>query len=360
MIRPVHHIDQMAAYAVADIQTPDGVAPISLSQNECLRPPSPLALEAARGALDDGMFYPDPDWTMLRRALAAQFSVAFEGIVCGNGSLDLIGCLARAYAGPERAVLAPVHAYPFFNTAAQMVAARFDTAAEADEAVSVDALLGAVQPDTGIVFVANPGNPTGTRIPKDELLRLRAGLRDDILLVIDEAYGEFTDHLKEPCFDMVASGNTAVLRTFSKAYAMAGFRVGWGSFPGDVAQALRKVTNPNNVSSPAQAAAVAALADQAYMRETCAQTIRLRDQITTDLREAGFDARASHTNFVLIDFGSADVARRVDQFIRTKGIILRQQGGAGLAHMLRITIGPLDALDKALAALIAWKEGEMT
>ena len=148
------------------------------------------------------MLYPDPDWTDLRHTLADLHRINANGILCGSGSLDLIGCLARVFAGPDRAVLAPAHAYPFFRTAAQVANARFDTAEETDAVVSVDALLGAVQSDTGIIFVANPGNPTGTRIPKSEILRLRQGLQPDILLVVDEAYGEFADHLDERCFDL--------------------------------------------------------------------------------------------------------------------------------------------------------------
>jgi len=112
--------------------------------------------------------------------------------------MELIASLTQAYANAQSAVLAPAHAYPFFKTAAQLAQARFDTATEENGQVSVDALLEAVQLDTRIVFVANPGNPTGTRISRSEFLRLRDGLRDDILLVIDEAYGEFADHLGRP------------------------------------------------------------------------------------------------------------------------------------------------------------------
>ena len=112
--------------------------------------------------------------------------------------------------------------------------------------------------------------------PKAELERLRAGLRPEILLVIDEAYGEFADHLGERCFEMTADGNTIVLRTFSKAYGLAGLRIGWGLFPPAVLAEVRKVMNPNNVASVSQAAALAALQDQAYMRETCRMTADLR------------------------------------------------------------------------------------
>lgn len=352
MSRPNPHIARMAPYALASLTVPDGHRLISLSQNESLRPPSPKAVSAAAKTLAQGMLYPDPDWMDLRRALAKRHGLEPQNILCGGGSLDLINCIARVYSGPDRAVLAPAHAYPFFRTAAQMAAARFDTATETDAVVSVDALLNAVQPDTGIVFLANPGNPTGTRISKSELLRLRTGLRPDILLIIDEAYGEFADHLHEHCFDMVSTGNTVVLRTFSKAYGMAGFRVGWGYFPDQMATELRKVMNPNGISAQAQAAATVAVEDAAYMRETCALIADLRDWAATALTETGWRVYPSFTNFLLINMGSPEVAQCVDAKLRQQGIFLRPQAGAGLPHTLRMTIGAKPDLEVAVEALV--------
>mgnify|MGYP001826861787 CR=1 FL=1 len=356
MTRARSHIAAMSPYALAAIEPPVGKPLISLSQNESLRSPSPRALEAAARTLWDGALYPDPDWTALRASLAEIHDIDVSGILCGTGSLDLIGSIARVYAGPDRAVLAPTHAYPFFRTATQMANARFDTADETDAVVNVDALLAAVKTDTGLVFVANPGNPTGTRISRSELLRLRSGLRQDILLVIDEAYGEFSDHFGERCFDMVAEENVVVLRTFSKAYGMAGFRVGWGLFPTVIAAELRKVLNPNNVAAASQAAAVAALSDQSYMRVTCDLTVALREKATDDLRAAGFQVLPSYTNFVLLDLGSEEQASSIDAALRAKGVFLRRQGGAGLPHMLRMTIGPRDAMDTAVSLMTKLKK----
>ncbi|WP_170403199.1 pyridoxal phosphate-dependent aminotransferase [Ruegeria arenilitoris] len=356
MTRPHPHIARMSPYALADLSAPEGKTLISLSQNESLRPPSPKAIGAAAHAMGTSMLYPDPDWTDLRNALSDLHGIDADGILCGNGSLDLIGCLARVFSGPDRAVLAPVHAYPFFQTAARMADARFDTAREMDVTVSVDALLASVQPDTGIVFVANPGNPTGTRIPKSDLIRLRQGLRPDILLVVDEAYGEFSDHLGEMCFDMIAAGNTVVLRTFSKAYGMAGFRVGWGLFPPVIAEEVRKVMNPNNIPASAQIAAAAAVRDDAYMRETCEMTAALHDQAATGLRDAGFTTYPSFTNFLLLNLGSPEAAASADRKLRSEGVFLRPQGGASLPHTLRMTVGSLDAMNTAIEILTQWKQ----
>lgn len=350
------HIARMAPYALAEIATPPGKPLISLSQNESLRPPSPRALKAAADAARAGALYPDPECHALREALAGHHDIPASDILCGNGSLDLIGCLARAYAGPDASVLAPAHAYPFFRTAAQTSAAPFLTAPETAHGVDIDALLAAIRPDTSIVFVANPGNPTGTRVPRAELKRLRDGLRGDILLVVDEAYGEFADHLQESSWDMVRGGNTAVLRTFSKAYGLAGFRLGWGLFPDPVARELRKIINPNAVTHPSQAAALAALEDQDYMVETCALTARARDRARSALKEAGFDVAPSHTNFLLIPFADEAAAMDAERALQREGIILRRQQGAGLPHALRMTIAEEAAMAAAITQLRRWKE----
>lgn len=360
MIPPRPHIAAMAPYALARMEAPQGKPLISLAQNESVRPPAPAVMHAVSEAMAGAANYPDPDWTRLRGALAEIHNIDPAQILCGAGSLDLIACLTRVYAGPDRSVLAPAHAYPFFRTAAQMSQARFDTAAEDHHTVSVDNLLDAVRPDTGLVFVANPGNPTGTRLPASEIRRLRDGLLGDILLVVDEAYGEFADGLDPPVFDLVDRGDTIVLRTFSKAYGLAGARVGWGLFPAEIALQVRKVMNPNNLPSTAQAAAEAALHDQAYMRETCALIDATKDRAVRRLRAAGINTRNSFANFLLLDFGDTDTAQAADQVLRAQGIFLRAQSGAGLPQCLRMTIGPSDHVDTAVTALEHWAQEVVT
>ena len=355
MIPSVPHIAAMQGYALANLDAPSGRRTISLSQNECLRPPSPKAVAAAAEAVAQGALYPDPNWSALRAALSARHDLRHGTILCGVGSLELIGALTRAYADPGNAVLAPCHAYQFFRTAAALANARFDTAEEVAGAVSVDNLIAGVRADTRIVFVANPGNPTGTRITGSDIRRLRDGLPGDVLLVVDEAYGEFTDHLDEGVFDLVARGDTVVLRSLSKAYGLAGLRVGWGLFPSPVAENLRKVLNPNNISVAGQAAATAAVLDHAYMRTTCEVTATRRDAVSAQLRQAGFDVPPSHANFLLIRFDTARLAAAADATLRAQGVVLRGQGGAGLAQCLRMTIGQADDMAFAVALLQRWK-----
>ena len=155
---------------------------------------------------------------------------------------------------------------------------------------------------------------------------------------------------------LVEGGNTIVLRTFSKAYGMAGFRIGWGLFPPAIAAELRKVLNPNNVPASSQIAAAAAVRDDAYMRETCAITATLRGQAAAQLKEAGFDVYPSFTNFLLLNMGSPEAAQSADKALRAEGVFLRPQGGAGLPHTLRMTVGTQDAMNTAIDSLKHWRE----
>lgn len=358
MIRPVSHVGAMAPYELASLDAPMGQRLVSLSQNECLRGPSPAAIEAAAQVARQAHQYPDADWMDLRAAIAQVHDIDPSLILCGNGSLDLIGALARAYLGPKDAALAPAHAYPFFRSATDMTGARFDTAPENAFLADIETLVATITPETKIIFLANPGNPTGTRVPRAEVLKLRDALPENVILVIDEAYGEFADHLNEPMFDLVGRGNTIVLRTFSKAYGLAGMRVGWGLFPPAIATEIRKLLNPNNVAVSGQMAARAAMLDQAYMRETCAQTASVRDGFAARMRATGLTVPESFTNFTLLHFPSAAAAADADAFLRAQGVFLRPQGGAGLPDCLRATAGVADDMELAASLLEDWMQGK--
>ncbi len=354
MITPVAHVAAMAPYALADLEALPGKRPISLAQNESALPPSPRALAAARNAMDSAQFYPDPDWSELREAIAAVHDISPERILCGAGSMELIACLLRCFAGPGDRVLSSRYGYAFFRTAALATGADYHAAPEDGFTVSVPALLEAVGPNTRIVCVANPGNPTGTRVARDDLVRLREGLDEDVLLLIDEAYGEFNDAPGEATFDLVTLGNTVVLRSFSKAYGLAGLRVGWGVFPPAVAAEARKLLNPNNISDVAQAAAAAAMADQDYMRRVCAETAQRRNGFAARIRQLGLEVPDSHTNFVLIRFAGPEAAVSADRALRAEGVLLRGVSGYDLPDCLRATVG--NEADMVLVAdlLAAW------
>lgn len=355
MITPRTDVAKLAPYALADLSVPEGVPLISLAQNESALPPSPLAIAAGQAALSDAALYPDPEWTDLRASISDVHGVSADAILCGSGSMELIWAIFQAFAGPGNNVLSTAHAYALFQTATRASGAVYRTAPEPGLSVCVDALLDATDRSTRIVAVANPGNPTGTRIPNLEIRRLRSGLPNDVLLVVDEAYGEFADHLDTPLFDLADRGDTVVLRTFSKAYGLAGQRIGWGVFPPTVGTQVRKLMNPNNVNAVSQAMAAAAMTDQAYMRQTVRHTTEMRDRFCADLAKLNLAGPQSQTNFALIPFADPGEAGEVDQALRKVGLLMRGMAGYGLGHCLRATIAAEGAMEAAIAVLTAWR-----
>ncbi len=352
MIEAVEHIAGMAPYTLADKGAPDS---ISLAENESAFPPSELAISAAVGAASAAQNYPDPDWTEIRNAIAEVHNIPSSGILCGAGSMELIGASVRAFCGPHDEVIGSEFGYLFVMTAVAQVNARFVQAPEENFHVSVDALLDRVTPATKLVFVCNPGNPTGTRIHNAEVCRLRMELPGDVLLVVDQAYAEFDDQEHQSVFDLVVAGRTVITRTFSKAYGLAGARVGWGYFPPDIAREVKKLLNPNNISGVSQTMAAAAMRDQDWMKQVVTKTAAWRDDFRQRLSDAGYFIPRSHSNFVLIQFATVDEAQLADRELRSEGLILRSMGGYGLPNCLRATIGDQAAMDRAAGVLITLK-----
>ncbi|WP_406648974.1 histidinol-phosphate transaminase [Aliisedimentitalea scapharcae] len=350
MINPTPHIGAMAPYALADLG-PEGA--VSMAQNESAFAPSPLALAAGQAALAQAALYPDPDWIDLRAAIARVHQLDAGRILCGAGSMELIGALISAFSGPGDEVLGSQFGYAYVATACQLSQSRYVTAPELDLVVSPTEILARVTPATRIVFVCNPGNPTGTTIANADLVALRRDLPDDVLLVIDQAYGEFADPLDDPAclFALVDLGNTIITRSFSKAYALAGVRVGWAYAPDRIGSEIRKVLNPNNVSIISQQMARGAIEDQAHLSDIVARTGALRDAFSTQCRALGLHVPPSQTNFALMQFGSAEDARRADQALRRHGLMMRGMGCYGLSDCLRATICDQTVMDRAVAVL---------
>jgi histidinol-phosphate aminotransferase len=328
---------------------------IKLSSNEGALGPSPQAMAAYKAQADDIHRYPDGGATELRKALAARWGVDPARIVCGAGSDELLGMLCRAYAGPGDEVLYSAHGFLMYAIAAKSCGATPVTAPETELTANVDALLAAVTAKTRIVFLANPNNPTGTYLPADEVKRLRAGLRDDILLVIDAAYAEFVaKNDYNPGIELVDAGdNTVMCRTFSKIFALGGLRLGWAYCPANIADVLNRVRNPFNVGSPALAAGLAALQDGAYMELCRSHNDYWLAWMLAELKALGLKATPSVCNFVLVQFSkdAGKDAQAVDVFLRGQGIITRAMGGYGLPDWLRVTIGTGEENQAVITAL---------
>jgi len=320
---------------------------IKLSSNESALGPSPTATGAYADLSKALHRYPDGDCRELREAIAETFGLDAAGIVCGAGSDEIISLICQAYAGPGDEVLYSEHGFLMYPISAKAAGATPVTAPETDLTTDVDALLAAVTERTRILFIANPNNPTGTYIPNSELERLRAGLRDDVLLVIDAAYAEYVgrDDYTDGAAMVEAHDNVVMTRTFSKIFGLGGMRLGWGYVPAQVADVLHRVRGPFNVSAPAQAAGVAAVGDTAFTARVRAHNDKWLPWTRDKLRDLGLSVTDSVGNFLLVCFGDADHgAEAADAFLKRDGIIVRRMGGYGLPDCLRITVGAEDEM----------------
>jgi histidinol-phosphate aminotransferase len=344
---------------LSELEGQSGV--IKLSSNEGALGPSPKAVaayEAASGSLDR---YPDGSCADLRAAIGDRFGLAPERIVCGAGSDEILGLLARAYAGEGDEVLYSEHGFIMYPIIARAVGAAPVTVPEHDLTADVDGLVARAGNRTRLVYLANPNNPTGSYISGDELRRLRAGLPDSTVLVVDSAYAEF---MTEADYESGAAlvdetDNVIMTRTFSKIFGLGGMRLGWAYGPDHMIDVLNRIRMPFNVSSAAQAAGVAALADIAHTQAARDHNTRMRAQLSEALTNAGITVAPSAGNFVLARFpGGAGVAEAADRFLNDNGIIVRRMGGYGLPDSLRITVGLGDevaAVTAALAGFMAQK-----
>jgi histidinol-phosphate aminotransferase len=356
MIKPNPTVAAMAPYALPDLSVPDGLEAIVLAQNEHPFPPSQKVQQAVSDAIATGQLYPDDNWTELRGAIASVHGLNVNNIICGAGSMELMSSLMLAYLSPASRLLMTEYGYLFMRTLARLVGATVDIAPETDYRVDVDQLLQNLQPQTRLVFVVNPGNPSGSVIHNDEIRRLRAALPEDVLLLVDEAYAEFVDEgFHEPIFDLAESGNTIITRTFSKIYGLAGARVGWGYFPVELREQLRKVINPSSVSSLSQAAATAAMRDQAHALAASRAIAQQRTYLSDSIRDLGLSVVPSQANFILVDFVTPQQAGSAFEFLRQRRLVVRPMGGYGLPACLRITIGSAEHMQLTAATLAEWR-----
>lgn len=347
-------LEELPPYSLGESTVPGVNRIIALASNECATAPSPHAIEAYREAEARLRRYPDGGVPSLRRAIAAHHGLAPERIVCGNGSEQLIDLIARSYAGPGDEVVHAQYGYWLFRQASLIAGATPVAVPEPDMRVEVDAILATVTPRTRIVFLANPNNPTGESIAAAEIRRLHAGLRRDILLVLDAAYADYvTEPGYEPGLALAAHAeNVVALFTFSKVHGLAALRVGWAYGPADVVSLLDRVRSSTNVSGPAEAAACAALQDTAHVAQVCRENAKERERFIAGARALGLAPRPSQGNFVLIAFPQGErQAALAHADLKLRGILLRPMNAYGLGHCLRATIGTPDEMNLVLEAL---------
>jgi histidinol-phosphate aminotransferase len=328
---------------------------VKLASNENPRGPSPAVRAAIAAAVTDICRYPDGNGFALKAALAARHGVAAEQIVLGNGSNDILELVTQAFLQPGDHAVYSRHAFAVYPLATQARGGIGVEVAARDLGHDLPAMRRAVTEATRIVFVANPNNPTGTWVPPVALEAFIASVPQDTLVVLDEAYNEYLrPEQHAPSAAWVGRyPNLVVSRTFSKAHGLAALRVGYGIMHPKVADMLNRVRQPFNVNSIAQAAALAALGDAAYVEESRALNDEGMRLLQTELRAMRVDFVPSHGNFMLVRVGDGG---RVYQRLLERGVIVRPVANYALPEHLRVTIGLpaenrrfLDALKVALA-----------
>jgi len=353
--QPKPWIAEIHAYVPGKSAGKDGRPLVKLSANENPLGTSPKALAARAQAVVPSL-YPDPDSNALRAAIGKVHGVDPARIICGTGSGELLSVAASAYAGPGDEILYVRYGFSLYDIAARRCGATPVVAPDNDYGTDVDALLAMVNEKTRLVFVANPNNPTGSFTPRAELARLHAGLPADVLLVIDQAYAEYVAPEDDDGGLALAEehGNVLVTRTFSKGYGLAGERVGWGTAAPAVIDVLNRIRGPFNLSNSAQAAALAAVEDQAFVTHSREHNAAERKRFVAAIEAMGnhgIRAVPSEANFVLLLFAGKLTGEAAYNGLAERGTITRWLPGQGLPHGLRITIGTAEQMDVIAAGL---------
>jgi histidinol-phosphate aminotransferase len=350
------------AYVPGESKLPSGITPIKLSSNETPLGASAAAIAAYRDAAGSLERYPDGQATILRQAIGRRYGLDPARIVCGAGSDELLSLLAHAYLGPGDEAIYTQHGFLVYRIAILSNGATPVVAPERDLTTDVDAILARVTPRTKMVFLANPNNPTGTYAGIEEVRRLRAGLPDDVLLVLDGAYAEYVranDY--EVGIELVATTpNTVMTRTFSKIYGLAALRIGWAYGPPAVIDVLNRMRGPFNISEPSLRAGAAAMEDTAHIDAAAAHNDRWLPWLTSEIGRLGIEVTPSVANFLLMHFPadgprSADAA---DAHLKSRGLILRRVKAYGLPNAIRLTIGTEAENRAVVAALGAFMGGQ--
>jgi len=331
-----------------------------LSSNEGALGPSPKAMAAYAKAASELHRYPDGDTARLRAALGRHYGLDPARIVCGAGSDEILNLLVRAYCGPGDELLYSQYGFLMYAINALGVGATPVAAPARGYGSDVDAMLAAVTEKTRIVCLANPNNPTGTYVSKDDVRRLHAGLPKNVLLVIDAAYAEYVSRNDyESGVELVDQAENVVMtRTFSKIYGLGGLRLGWMYGPAGIVDVMSRLRQPFNVNSAAQIAGIAALDDISHTDASRTNNDIWLPWLSAELTKLGLEPVPSVGNFLLVGFGSKERAVAANEWLMNDGLIPRLVAGYGLPEHLRITVGTeaeVKAVQASLARFVAAK-----
>lgn len=316
----------------------DSASVIKLASNENPLGPSPKALAAMRNAIERSHLYPDGNAFYLKRRLAEKLGVETGNLILGNGSNEIIEFLGHALMAGDAEVVVSQYCFAVYPLVTHLFGAKLVTVPARDYGHDLDAMLASVTPNTRVLFVANPNNPTGTLASRESLDRLIHGIPDHVVLVLDEAYIEFLDRPTD-FIPLVCSGdkpNLILMRTFSKIHGLAGLRLGYGIGHPEFIAALERVRQPFNTNAIAQAAALAALDDDAHVQQTRRNNSEGLRFLKQELTRLELETLPPHANFILAKVGNGG---GVAQALQKLGVIVRPMGGYQLPEWIRISVG---------------------
>lgn len=321
---------------------------IKLASNENPLGPSPKAKEAMQIEIERAHLYPDGGGYKLRKALAEKHGVAFENVVLGNGSNEIIELLCHSFLKPGASLIAAEHAFVVYKLMATLFGADYIEVPDPGFVHDLDAMAAAITPETLLVFIANPNNPTGTLVGQEEIDRFIEALPDHVVAVFDEAYYEFLPEPPDTIKHVQAGKNVVVMRTFSKAQGLSALRIGYGMAPAPIAGLLNRARQPFNANAIAQAAALASIQDEEHITATVENNAHGVKFFESAFAERGWEFVPSFANFVLVNVGDGD---QVFQSLLKKGVIVRAMRGYKLPGWVRISIGTPEQNQRCLEEL---------
>lgn len=313
---------------------------IKLASNENPLGTSPLAIKAMRRAFKESFLYPDDNCFYLKNVLAKKFNVSSDEIIVGNGSVEILPLVTLAYLNCEDSAVVSEGAFIWFKIAVSIAGAQLIEAPMKNFTHNLNAILEAIQENTKLIFIANPNNPTGTITTKKEVEEFFDKIPDNILVVMDEAYREYSDDPEYPdSFKIYREGkkNILILHTFSKIYGLAGARLGYGIAHKDVITNLMKLRISFNVNRISQMAGIAALEDDEFVKKTIKNNNIGKEFLYDAYKKLGLFFLHTHGNFIFVDFGKD--SQIVFEALQRYGIITRTIKEYGFPNALRITIG---------------------
>lgn len=324
---------------------------IKLASNENPLGPSPKAIKAIREDLSQTHLYPDDHAFRLKRALADRYGVREEEVIIGNGSVELIYSVALAYLEPEDVGLTSEEAFIIFQIAVKVAGREVVLTPHRNFRHDLQAITHAITPKTKVVYLANPNNPTGTMLTREEMDGFMARIPEGVLVVLDDAYHEYVrdPDYPDPINYFRAGRDVLILRTFSKAHGLAGLRIGYGIAKPEIIQALMKVRYPFNANRLGQIAALAALEDSEHIRRSVELNEAGKEYLYRELGKLGLFYLKSHTNFIFVDVKRDST--QVFEGLQRMGIITRPVKEYNLPTALRITVGSPKQNSRLIEAL---------